>query len=113
MSNEFTARFARVMGCTVNLITGREFNDAGRSSANGESCADCGGCSRQYGEVGLVEQGVKLMNSVASGLELLWNCPGCGRETWEDTTLLSASAQARATLADPLCVTCRNKSAAN
>lgn len=108
---DFQARFVRRFGCTVNVLTGREFDDIGRSAEQGGSCAACGGCSRQYGDVGLADDGFVLENSVASGLQLRWKCPSCGSDVYEDTDLLGAAARAAASKADPLCYLCRRKAA--
>jgi hypothetical protein len=105
--DNFMARFAQKLGCTVHLRSGREFTSTGSAAGTGGSCATCGGCSNLYGDVGLADEGIKLVNSVAAGLELSWACPGCGRETVEATSPLSAIAQARECKSDPLCVSCR------
>ncbi len=107
--SDFQARFARRFGCTVNVLTGREFDASGASADQGGSCATCGGCDRQYGDVGLAAEGVVLENSVSSGLQLRWRCPGCGNDVYEDTDLLGAASRAAISKADPLCFICRRK----
>lgn len=111
--SEFQARFARRFGCTVNVLTGREFDSSGSSADQGGSCATCGDCNRHYGDVGVASDGVVLENSVSCGLQLRWACPSCGNDVYEDTTLLAASTQARAAKDDPLCFPCRRKASKN
>jgi hypothetical protein len=105
--SDFQARFVRRFGCTVNVLTGREFDSIGSAADPGGSCASCGGCAQQFGDVGLADEGVVIENSVASGLQLRWTCPGCGNDVYEDTDLLCASARAAVSKADPLCYLCR------
>lgn len=107
--SDFQARFAQRFGCTVDVLSGREFDSIGTPTEQGGSCASCGGCSRKYGDMGLAAEGVTLENSVAMGLQLRWVCPGCGNDVYEDTDLLGASARAAVSKADPLCFICRSK----
>lgn len=110
--SDFQARFARRFGCTVNVLTGREFDSSGAPADPGGSCAACGGCGNGgCGDVGLAADGVVLENSVASGLQLRWECPGCGHDVYEDTDLLGAAARAAVSKADPLCYVCRKREA--
>jgi hypothetical protein len=112
MSAEFFASFVRRFGCTVDVLSGREFDGNGRRAEQGGSCEACGVCSRPYGDVGVAAEGFVLENSVSSGLQLRWVCPGCGSDVYEDTDLLGAAARASVSKADPLCFICRRKAAA-
>lgn len=105
--DNFMQRFARKMGCTVHLQSGQEFSSIGASYQYGNACANCGDCTRAYGNLGMASEGVYIINSAAGGLQLSWACPGCGRETVEDTTALNTFSLAEACKADPWCATCR------
>jgi hypothetical protein len=105
-ASEFQTRLVRKLACTVDVISGREFTDIAGKADRGAACANCGGCSRDFGDMGLAAEGVALVNQ-QDGLSLRWDCPGCGRETWEATTILRSMQAAAETLADPLCYSCR------
>jgi hypothetical protein len=101
----FIGDFVRRFGCTVQ-IGGREFDSMGRGADKGGACATCGECSRDLGDMGLAAEGVAIIQTI-NGLHLSWSCPGCSRETVEDTTLFAAAKQASACIEDGLCYSCR------
>lgn len=76
---------------------------------NGEAHADCSTCNTpcegaKLGFSGGVEVG-RVWGSDA--IELRWPCPGCGRETTQETSALTSLSDAAKVQADPLCYACR------
>ena len=100
---DFNARFA----CSVNLRGGREFDQSGRAQSRGSSCADCFGCESRSGDMGVADAGFSLHRKNGQ-LQLSWGCPGCGITVWEETSLMSATADAKAITADAQCHRCRS-----
>lgn len=104
-SSNFMGEFIRRFGCTVQ-VGGREFDAMGRSADKGGACASCGECSREFGDMGVAAEGVAIVKTI-NGLHLSWACPGCRRETVEDTTLFEAAERAKTCIEDGLCYSCR------
>lgn len=98
----FNARFA----CSVSLFGGREFDQMGRAHDKGHACADCFGCESLSGDMGLADSGFSLERKRGQ-LQLSWRCPECGGAVIEETSLLSAAADAKIIAADALCHRCR------
>ena len=97
---------AKRVGCTVNLLNGREFTGMGNGSEAGAACANCSGCDASHGVVGLAASGVDLVLSHGN-LQLSWTCPGCGCTVVEQTTVLGSCKAGEAVALDGECNRCR------
>lgn len=94
----------------VRSLRGRCLQVAGGLIArNGDRHEHCGTCqTRCGGEVLGFSGGVEVARVWGSdALELRWACPGCGRETTQETTALASFSDAAQARADPHCYACR------
>jgi hypothetical protein len=104
----FQAEFVKRFRCRLDLSAGVEFSGSAERGARGLACVGCDGCDMKTGVVGLAGEGVSLVKS-QSGLDLVWNCPGCGCEVTEETSALQSLWQAAEVKADGLCYKCRRR----
>lgn len=76
---------------------------------NGEAHADCSTCNTPCEGAALGFSGGVEVGRVwgSDAIELRWACPGCGRETTQETTALTSFSDAAQVRADPHCYACR------
>lgn len=101
----FMADLARLHGCKLRLATGLATNRDG-SNLGMSACGACQGCNQAIGDLGLTSHGQRIVGSQA-GIYLEWDCPGCGRETTQDTAWNRTEIDAADVAADGLCYRCR------
>lgn len=104
----FQAEFVRRFRCRLDLSAGVEFSGSAERGGRGLACVGCDGCDMHSGVVGLAAGGVNLVQS-QSGLDMVWNCPGCGCEVTEQTSALRSLSQVGEVQEDGLCYRCRRK----
>ena len=82
---------------------------SGILARNGQSHADCSTCNTPCEGASLgFSGGVEVGLVWGSGsVELRWSCPGCGRETTQETTALTSMKDAADVLRDGKCYGCR------
>lgn len=81
--------------------------DAAGTGIGPAACSNCVGCSPAQGDLGLADAAVVRLRGEHAGVQLVWQCPGCGREVVEGSGWLSTQADSRRVAADPLCHHCR------
>ena len=94
----------------VRSLRGRCIQVAGGVVArNGDKHDHCGNCQTRCGGESLgFSGGVEVARVWGSdAIELRWACPGCGRETTQETSALTSFSDAAQVQADPHCYACR------
>jgi len=83
--------------------------DGGVVARNGDKHEHCGTCQTRCGGEALgFSGGVEVARVWGSdAIELRWACPGCGRETTQETSALTSFSDAAQVRADPHCYACR------
>lgn len=78
---------------------------------DGEFHSDCSTCFAKCGDandMGVAELGFVITQDWR-GLSLKWQCPSCGVDTYEQTTLFEATKDAIRINENSFCVRCRQK----
>lgn len=76
---------------------------------SGDLVSDCSDCRLHCGDetdLGLAAQGVRIAQDWR-GLWLIWHCPSCETDVWEQTEMFNSGEHAECVLKDPLCARCR------
>ena len=83
--------------------------ETGLIAKNGDRHEHCGTCNARCGGESLgFSGGVEVARAWGSdAIELRWSCPGCGRETTQETTALTSIQDAAEVLLDGMCYRCR------
>lgn len=106
---EFMARASGLLACRHDFARGYRYDNIGRRITG---CEECNGCdsNSKVEQIGLTGS-MEIIND-GGQMKLRWPCPGCGHPVNEDTSALSAIADAREIEKDPICAACRNRQAA-
>lgn len=82
---------------------------SGILARNGEAHADCSTCNTPCEGANLGFSGGVEVGRVwgSNEIELRWKCPGCGRETTQETTALTSFSDAAEVKRDGNCYRCR------
>lgn len=98
-----------MLACRHDFARGYRYDNLGRRITG---CDECSGCDSTAGkeQLGITEE-AEIVNDFGQ-IKLRWPCPSCGFHVVENTTLLNAIKDSKKISLDPICFTCRSKSAA-